>query len=603
MKTNQPAAEPAIDQDFGRNSIMFDYYEERKLVKNLAAVVICLVGASCVWAQVEKPTIATAEQHALVDDGTVMPSAAGPQNVTKGLKTPSLVYQGRLYFFCCHYHLRRFYENPEQYVNNVTAPNGKDISTIVGVNPIWGQSADQPHPATNTQHALIKDGTKVISPASGKTITKSSKSPSAIYDGRIYYFCCQDDVRKFHANPGRYAVITAPPNGTLISTIIRQDRIRLRTIDKVLVPTTAMHALIDDETEMISLVTGESLTKKYKTPSAVYKGKLYYFCCDPDMRKFAANPEKYIPDATSPNGIDLVEIDDLDLRGLQRADQVLVATDKDHAALADGTPLISLISENSITKGNKTPSTVYRGRILYFCCHGDLRKFQANPARYIQDVIPPNGSNISQALKDGPPKPPVPVDIEIGKSAVLGPNDAPITIVEFGDFQCPFCIREWPKIKQVMDDYPGKVRLVFKHFPLSFHKKSPPVHAAAEFANRTKGVDAFWKMHDMIIANPKQLDVPTIRGYAEQLKLDLAEFDKLMADDTKINEMIETDLAEARTHNVRGTPTVFINNQKLAKRTPENYKARVDEILAEAAPEEPNEPPIPEPNKPAQPKQ
>ena len=173
-------------------------------------------------------------------------------------------------------------------------------------------------------------------------------------------------------------------------------------------------------------------------------------------------------------------------------------------------------------------------------------------------------------------------NIELGSSPIRGAKDALVTIVEFADFQCPYCAREWPKLQQLLEQYPDKVRVVVKHFPLSFHKKAKPAHAAAEFANRTAGAEAFWKMHDMILKDYRKLDVPTLRGYAESLGLDLAKFDKLMADPNEINAMVKSDMDEARKCGVRGTPTVLVNGLKMARRDMNSYTARVDEILKTA---------------------
>ncbi|MFH0981918.1 MAG: thioredoxin domain-containing protein [Planctomycetota bacterium] len=170
-------------------------------------------------------------------------------------------------------------------------------------------------------------------------------------------------------------------------------------------------------------------------------------------------------------------------------------------------------------------------------------------------------------------------DVQVGSSPVRGPKDAKVTIVEFADFQCPFCIREWPKLQQVLNDYPKDVKLVFKHYPLPFHKQAKPAHAATALAAK-KGNDAFWKMHDDIIANPKNLAVEDLRKYAESQGLDLAEFDKVMADEAQQDALLETDKGEAGKCKVSGTPSIFINGLKLSGgRAPEDYKARIDAIL------------------------
>ena len=172
-------------------------------------------------------------------------------------------------------------------------------------------------------------------------------------------------------------------------------------------------------------------------------------------------------------------------------------------------------------------------------------------------------------------------NVNIDSSPTLGPKGAQVTIVEFVDFQCPHSAREYPKIKKALEDYPDKVRFVFKHYPLSMHKKAKPVHAATELARLEGGAETFWKMHDMIMVNPKQLEIANLRGYAESLGLNLTKFDEVMDDEEKIDELLKADMSEARKCNVRGTPTVLINGLRLSPRNIEDYKARIDKILAE----------------------
>ena len=167
-------------------------------------------------------------------------------------------------------------------------------------------------------------------------------------------------------------------------------------------------------------------------------------------------------------------------------------------------------------------------------------------------------------------------EVNIGDSPVLGPKEAPVTIVEFADLQCPYCIREAPVLKQILKDYPNDVRLVLKHFPLSFHKKAKPAHAAVALAQK---VGKFWDMHDLIVAGPKKLDVADLRKHAESLGLDLNEFDTVMADPKLIDAVLAADMAEAKKCKVTGTPTILINGLKLANRRPAGYKARIDELL------------------------
>jgi len=175
-------------------------------------------------------------------------------------------------------------------------------------------------------------------------------------------------------------------------------------------------------------------------------------------------------------------------------------------------------------------------------------------------------------------------DVNTGSSPVLGKADAPVTIIEWSDFQCPFCEREYPKLKEILAAYPDKVRIVFKHRPLGFHKQAKPAHAAAQLAMEQGGSELFWKMHDRIIASPKALEVKDLRGYAEALNLDLARFDAVMADPKKIDQFLKLDLDEAAKCKVNATPTVMINGLKLSgDRRIESYKARIDALLKSPA--------------------
>ena len=173
-------------------------------------------------------------------------------------------------------------------------------------------------------------------------------------------------------------------------------------------------------------------------------------------------------------------------------------------------------------------------------------------------------------------------NVNVGESPYLGAKDAAVTIVEFSDFQCGYCIREVPKLKKLIEEYPKDVKVVFKHYPLSFHKKAKPASAAAIFAHKQKGNDAFWEMHDKIIkGGTKKLDVPILRSYAEEMGLDLAGFDALMASPAEINKLLKPDMDEAKKCKVRGTPTVLVNGLKQSPRTPAAYKTRIDKILAD----------------------
>ncbi len=172
-------------------------------------------------------------------------------------------------------------------------------------------------------------------------------------------------------------------------------------------------------------------------------------------------------------------------------------------------------------------------------------------------------------------------DIVVGNSPVRGAEDAKVMIVEFVDFQCPYCARELPKLKQILDEYPSDVRVVFKHFPLSFHKQAKPAHAVTKLAYREKGNEGFWQIHDAILSNQKELGTARLRDYAQNIGLDSTQFDEVVGNTAKMEDLIGGYKEEAMNCNVRGTPTEFINGVNLTDRSLEGYRARIRNILDE----------------------
>jgi protein-disulfide isomerase len=212
---------------------------------------------------------------------------------------------------------------------------------------------------------------------------------------------------------------------------------------------------------------------------------------------------------------------------------------------------------------------------------GEVQKVQADQAKILKKLDTLEGRQAQRPPQQRQQRPvdTTVYDIEVGSSPTLGPENAKVTIVEFVCLQCPYCVREYPKLQQVLKDYPNDVRVVFKHFPLRFHKKAKPAHAACALAGQLGGNEMFWKVHDLIMANPKKLDVPDLRKHFETAGLDLNKFDEVMADEAKIDALVMVDQPVAKKCGVRGTPSVYINGLKLADRKPEGYKARIDEVL------------------------
>jgi len=177
----------------------------------------------------------------------------------------------------------------------------------------------------------------------------------------------------------------------------------------------------------------------------------------------------------------------------------------------------------------------------------------------------------------GRPDPQKVYDIKVGDSPVRGSEDAKITIVEWADFQCPFCVRVNPTLKKINDEYGDKVRFAFKHLPLSMHSKARAAHEASEAAHRQ---DKFWEMHDRIFAKPKDLSPETYLRYAGEIGLDIDNY-KSDISSTSVRKAVDDDLALARKLGVSGTPSFFINGRFLSGAQPYQSFARViDEELA-----------------------
>ena len=159
-----------------------------------------------------------------------------------------------------------------------------------------------------------------------------------------------------------------------------------------------------------------------------------------------------------------------------------------------------------------------------------------------------------------------------------GAEDAKLAIVEFSDFQCPFCSRVTPTLKQIEQEYGDRVRIVFKHLPLGMHPKAPDAHAAAEAAHRQ---GKFWEMHDKIFANQAAMSPEQYATYAKELQLDMEQFKRDVAS-SDVKARIDADAKEAASLGVTGTPAFFVNGRFLSGAQPfAAFKALIDEELGQ----------------------
>ena len=140
----------------------------------------------------------------------------------------------------------------------------------------------------------------------------------------------------------------------------------------------------------------------------------------------------------------------------------------------------------------------------------------------------------------------------------LGDAKAAVTLVEYGDYQCPHCATAHAVVKKVLKHYGDEVRFVFRNFPLDMHPMAEPAAEAAEFAG-TKG--KFWKMHDAIFEHQEELSVAVLAALAKKLGMD-ADAAEEAIDEESFADRIEKDMKGGERSGVHGTPTFFINGEK-----------------------------------------
>jgi len=164
-------------------------------------------------------------------------------------------------------------------------------------------------------------------------------------------------------------------------------------------------------------------------------------------------------------------------------------------------------------------------------------------------------------------------------SPAQGPADAPIELVEFSDFQCPFCLRAHPTVKQVLSTYGNKVRFVYRNYPLPSHPNARPAAEAAQCANEQ---GKFWPYHDQLFARGGRLSDAELKTAAGEVGLDAAAFDRCVATH-KYKADVDADIAAGDEAGVTGTPAFYINGRMLTGAQPfETFKRVIDEELAAA---------------------
>lgn len=169
-------------------------------------------------------------------------------------------------------------------------------------------------------------------------------------------------------------------------------------------------------------------------------------------------------------------------------------------------------------------------------------------------------------------------DITIEGSPFKGPQNAPVTLILFTDFQCPYCSRMGPFLEEILKEFPKELKLVYKGFPLRNHQYAIDAAKAALSAHK---MGKFWEFHDLLFENYNKLNKEKIDEIRTQLKLDQKEFQQYV-NDPKTMEMIRSDYKDGISAGVRGTPTLFLNGKQVknrsAKALKQSIKAELEKI-------------------------
>ncbi len=176
------------------------------------------------------------------------------------------------------------------------------------------------------------------------------------------------------------------------------------------------------------------------------------------------------------------------------------------------------------------------------------------------------------------PTQPSQVQATADDDARIGSADAPVEIIEFSDFQCPFCGRAAPTIKQILAEYGDKVTFVYRDFPLdSIHPMATPAALAAECVREDGGDEAFFEYHDKIFANQQSLSQDNLKAWAQELGYDIGS----CLDSQKYLDEVRKDLADAQAAGGRGTPYFVINGKPLSGAQPiDAFRQIIDSELA-----------------------
>jgi len=165
-------------------------------------------------------------------------------------------------------------------------------------------------------------------------------------------------------------------------------------------------------------------------------------------------------------------------------------------------------------------------------------------------------------------------EIDYSTSQHKGAVNAKITLVEYTDFECPFCFKGFETIEQIVEAYGDEINLIYKNFPLSFHANAQKAAEAAECAGDQ---DMFWEMYETLFQNNDALAVDDLKAYADDMGLDTEQFNACLDNDEKA-ELVQQDLADGQSLGITGTPTFIINGKKIVGAQPFEV---IEEVIKE----------------------
>ena len=248
------------------------------------------------------------------------------------------------------------------------------------------------------------------------------------------------------------------------------------------------------------------------------------------------------------------------------------------ASSADETKPLFVVTKNNIWKISSGILAIFLVVALVFLFKSGSDIPTGAVVQQPSAAAQPSVANPTAAPVQGQVQGPA-LQVSVDDDPVKGDKNAKVTIVEFSDYQCPFCGRFFrDTLPQIEEQYvrTGKIKMVFRDFPLSFHENAQKAGEAAECA---EDQDKYWEMHDKLFQNQQKLAVTDLKQYAADLKLDTKKFNDCL-DSSKHKAEVQKDMADGSSYGVSGTPAFFINGRKLVGAQPFSaFKSIIDAEL------------------------